>query len=164
MRTVLIPTPLTAMYGSTKAFVTEFAASIAAETRSDGIDVCVVHPSPTRTRFYEGNRHGVGAMQSAEKGATGPDRIADALFSAVGRVVVRDQGTYTLTFRMISKLFDALFLTEIFTRFGSMSPDFRNVLKDGAPKKQTAPRGSGRTGGGKGARRGASPGAKAKQS
>lgn len=42
----LMPTPLTCMYASTKAFLTTFATSIGPELRSDGIDVLVVHPSP----------------------------------------------------------------------------------------------------------------------
>lgn len=34
------------MYASTKAFLTTFAASLAAEIKTNGIDVVVVHPSP----------------------------------------------------------------------------------------------------------------------
>eukprot|EP01043_Picozoa_sp_COSAG02_P025155 COSAG02_NODE_1403_length_12811_cov_8.982536_9_plen_283_part_00 len=49
-------TPFTSMYGSTKAFLSEFGASIAPEIKSHGIDVCVVHPSPTDSNFY-GTHH-----------------------------------------------------------------------------------------------------------
>ena len=41
----LMPCPFSSMYGSTKAFLTEFATSLAPEIRCDGIDVTVVHPS-----------------------------------------------------------------------------------------------------------------------
>ena len=49
-------TPFTSMYGSTKAFLTEFGASLAPEVKSLGIDVCVVHPSPTASNFYSGTK------------------------------------------------------------------------------------------------------------
>jgi NAD(P)-dependent dehydrogenase (short-subunit alcohol dehydrogenase family) len=40
-------------YASTKAFMTMFATSVAAEVNSLGIDVVVVHPSPMATNFFE---------------------------------------------------------------------------------------------------------------
>lgn len=43
-----IPTPITAMYGPTKAFLTSFAMALAAEARADGIDVCVVRAARHR--------------------------------------------------------------------------------------------------------------------
>jgi len=69
------PTPFTVLYGSTKAFLTEFAMSIAAELSPQGIDVCVVHPSPVASRFYDG-AHSLGALNFFKGTATGPDRIA----------------------------------------------------------------------------------------
>ena len=49
----LVPNPLSAMYASTKAFLTMFASSVAAEVRSLGIDVVVVHPSPVASNFFD---------------------------------------------------------------------------------------------------------------
>mmetsp|Transcript_7108 Transcript_7108/g.11201 ORF Transcript_7108/g.11201 Transcript_7108/m.11201 type:complete len:134 (+) Transcript_7108:588-989(+) len=46
----LIPNPFAVLYGSTKAFLTEFAVSLAPEVRYAGVDVCVVHPSPVGHR------------------------------------------------------------------------------------------------------------------
>ena len=48
-----VPNPLSAMYASTKAFMTMFATSLAAEVKSLGVDVCVVHPSPMATNFFD---------------------------------------------------------------------------------------------------------------
>jgi len=100
------PTPFTVLYGSTKAFLTEFAMSIAAELSPQGIDVCVVHPSPVASRFYDG-AHSLGALNFFKGTATGPDRIACvvapalraltracasvALLKSIGRTVVCDQ-------------------------------------------------------------------------
>ena len=49
----MLPSPTAAMYAGTKAFVTHFGVSLAAELKSDGIDVCVAHPSPVRSNFYD---------------------------------------------------------------------------------------------------------------
>jgi len=49
----LIPNPTSAIYGATKAFVTEFATSIAPEVKADGVDVLVVHPSPVASGFWK---------------------------------------------------------------------------------------------------------------
>ncbi len=43
-----IPNPFAVMYGASKAFVSQFAASLAIEVRANGIDVLAVHPSPVR--------------------------------------------------------------------------------------------------------------------
>ena len=87
------PCPFSVMYGATKAYLTEFAASLAPELKPDGIDVCVVHPSPVASRFYEGT-HSIGILLFFKGTATGPDRIANALFASMGRTVIRDQGYY----------------------------------------------------------------------
>jgi short-subunit dehydrogenase len=47
-----IPGPMSSIYSSTKAWMTNFAASLAAEVVEDGIDVLCVHPSPIASNFY----------------------------------------------------------------------------------------------------------------
>lgn len=79
------------MYGATKAFITEFAASIAPELRADGIDVLVVHPSPIDSNFYQ-KAHDMGAIRMFKATAAGPDTIARCMFSSAGRVIIHDQG------------------------------------------------------------------------
>lgn len=75
-------TPFTSMYGSTKAFLSEFGASIAPEIKSHGIDVCVVHPSPTASNFYDSKSvtHTIDAMDFFKKTACSPEKIAEATF------------------------------------------------------------------------------------
>lgn len=48
-----IPGPMSSIYSSTKAWMTNFAASLAAETAEDGIDVLCIHPSPIASNFYD---------------------------------------------------------------------------------------------------------------
>ena len=47
-----IPNPFAVSYGATKAYMSQFAASIAVELSCKGIDVLVVHPSPVASHFY----------------------------------------------------------------------------------------------------------------
>lgn len=48
-----IPNPFSVLYASTKAFISTFGASLAAEVKPSGIDVLVFHPSPVASRFYD---------------------------------------------------------------------------------------------------------------
>ena len=85
-----LPNPMASIYASTKAFLTAFGTSIAAELRPLGIDVVVVHPSPIASRFLE-NAGGFSAALASAKVAAPPSVVADALFVAAGRFVIYDQ-------------------------------------------------------------------------
>jgi short-subunit dehydrogenase len=91
------------LYGATKAFLTEWAISLAPELRSEGIDVGVILPSPVASNFYtaEGINHQIDAMEFFKQQATGPEVIADVLCRNLGRAVVIDQGWYPLTVRAL---------------------------------------------------------------
>ena len=86
-----MPNPLSAMYASTKAFLTMFASSVAAEVRSLGIDVVVVHPSPVASNFFD-KGSSLGALMAFKRFAAGPEGIANVLFQNAGRFVIRDEG------------------------------------------------------------------------
>jgi short-subunit dehydrogenase len=58
-----IPTPFAAMYASTKAFVSQFAACMHIEVQSLGIDVCAIHPSPVASSFYSNLDHKVDMVR-----------------------------------------------------------------------------------------------------
>jgi len=109
----LIPNPTAVMYGSTKAFLTEFGSSLAPELREDGIDVLVVHPSPVATGFYAGNKHGLDAVKFFQKTATTPDSIASCFFRGVGRTVIYDQGYFPVVVRLLLKILDSTLFTDI---------------------------------------------------
>jgi len=121
----MMPTPLTVMYGSTKAFLTEFASSIAPEVRPDGIDVLVVHPSPVDTEFYSGNKHNIDAMKFFQKTASPPTAVAKCFFQSAGYFVVHDQGYFSFVSRLATKLVDTSFMATLFTRTASMAGDFK---------------------------------------
>ena len=76
--------------GSTKAFLSEFGASLAPEIKSHGIDVCVVHPSPTTSNFYDSKHvtHTIDAMNFFKKTGCGPEKVAQSAFACLGRVSI----------------------------------------------------------------------------
>jgi short-subunit dehydrogenase len=121
-----MPCPFSALYGATKAWVTEFAMSLAAEVKSSGIDVCVVHPSPIASNFYEGT-HSLDALIFFKNTASGPENIANALFSAVGRSVVRDHGYFPVVVRLLLKILDLNLLADIICLFAESTGDFKKM-------------------------------------
>ena len=48
----IMPTPLEAVYGATKAFDLSFAASLHAELKDTGVTVTALLPGPTDTEFF----------------------------------------------------------------------------------------------------------------
>ncbi|KAI9029873.1 hypothetical protein CLU79DRAFT_831622 [Phycomyces nitens] len=108
-----IPNPMSALYSSTKVFLTTFAASLAAENAEDGIDVLVVHPSPINSNFYS-NAGKMSALLSAQKMSSPPSVIADTICCNAGKVVVADQGPTTVIMKIVmTKILDWNVLTEI---------------------------------------------------
>lgn len=130
----LMPCPITVMYGATKAFLTEFATSLAAELHYDGIDVLVVHPSPVDTQFYSGNTHKISAMSAFQKTACSPETVASTFFQSIGRTVVRDQGYYPICIKMLLKIIDYNVLSLLFSRTAHTSGDFLKSRKDYSKK------------------------------
>jgi len=124
-----MPCPITVMYGATKAFLTEFASSIAPELRGDGIDVLVVHPSPVKTFFYAGNKHNIGIMKFFQSTGTSPERIANCFFRAVGRTLVYDQGYYSFMIRLVLRLIDITFLQNIIHIAASTNSELVKIKK-----------------------------------
>ena len=84
----LMPCPFSSMYGSTKAFLTEFATSLAPEIRCDGIDVTV--PCLRWPRIL--SCLPLDAIEFFKSTATGPERIVDVLLDSVESVlyVIKD--------------------------------------------------------------------------
>ncbi|OBZ83753.1 Very-long-chain 3-oxoacyl-CoA reductase [Choanephora cucurbitarum] len=108
-----IPNPMSALYASTKIFLTTFAASIAAELAEAKIDVLAIHPSPINSNFYS-NAGKMSALLSAQKLSSPPSVIADTICRNAGKVVIADQGPITVVMRILTtKLMDWNVFTEI---------------------------------------------------
>ena len=87
-----IPTPFAAMYASTKAFVSQFAACLHIEVKSLGIDVVAIHPSPVKSNFYSKLDHKVDMIEAAAKNAVKPDAVVNDMLRSVGACALRDMG------------------------------------------------------------------------
>lgn len=123
-----MPAPLSVLYGATKAYLTSFAQSLAAEVNGDGIDVSVVHPSPTATRFYD-KAHAMDALVFFKNTATGPEHIAEALLANVGRAVTIDQGYYGPCVRLLLRIVDINFLAGLIASIAEYLPDYKAMKK-----------------------------------
>lgn len=133
-----LPGPTATTYSCTKAFVTNYAASIACDLRDVGIDVLVMHPSPVNTNFYRGTLEQMAALASAQKMAVGPMVIADQIFAGAGRITVWDQGPTCAIFRVVNKLLDQAFFWELMARVGYLASDHPKMARESTlrnPKK-----------------------------
>lgn len=121
-----IPNPFAIIYGATKAFMSQFAASIAVELQCKGIDVCVVHPSPVASHFYNSVQHKIDSMEQFKKIAVPPSVLPHAIFSAVGRVVLLDQGATAIMMRLFVAFVPYNFLASLIAFLAPVLPDYKN--------------------------------------
>ncbi|KAJ1460847.1 hypothetical protein M885DRAFT_458016 [Pelagophyceae sp. CCMP2097] len=119
-----IPNPFAIVYGATKAFMSQFAASIAVELQCKGIDVCVVHPSPVASNFYEKVEHKIESMEAFKKVAVQPSALPKAITSAVGRVVLLDVGATAMGMRLFVALVPYNFLASLIAFLAPILPDY----------------------------------------
>lgn len=122
------PNPISAMYGSSKAFLTEFATSVAAEVKDLGVDVLVVHPSPVASRFYIGSEN-VSAVKFFQNTAKGPEVIADAILAGAGKLTVWDEGYFSILVKLLLKVLDWNMFAEIMTYTARLNGDHLKLRK-----------------------------------
>eukprot|EP00796_Vickermania_ingenoplastis_P004450 gene4451-3247_t len=132
-----LPGPTATLYSPTKAFLTNFGASIAAENRDAGIHVVVMHPSPVNTNFYKNEGPSLDSLKSAQKAAASPANIAAQIFAAAGRITIWDQGIVCAGFRLAGKLLDFQILNEIVIRFAFIMKDHRVLAKKSTIRQKT---------------------------
>eukprot|EP00009_Paramoeba_aestuarina_P007547 CAMPEP_0201523154 /NCGR_PEP_ID=MMETSP0161_2-20130828/18784_1 /ASSEMBLY_ACC=CAM_ASM_000251 /TAXON_ID=180227 /ORGANISM="Neoparamoeba aestuarina, Strain SoJaBio B1-5/56/2" /LENGTH=322 /DNA_ID=CAMNT_0047922163 /DNA_START=51 /DNA_END=1019 /DNA_ORIENTATION=- len=127
-----IPCPFSVMYGTSKAFITEFATSLAGELYHDGIDVLAAHPSPVDTRFYNApSASKSSSVALFRKTAAPPTVICDYMFATVGRFTsVVDQGYYCFTQKMILKILDWNFFASMLMIFSKSTDEYQTLMKD----------------------------------
>ncbi|MFN8392797.1 MAG: SDR family NAD(P)-dependent oxidoreductase [Bdellovibrionota bacterium] len=85
----LMPTPLEAVYGATKAFINSFAESLRNELRDQGVHVTALLPGATETNFFK--RAGMEDTPVGRGKKDDPAEVArdglDALFNEKDKVV-----------------------------------------------------------------------------
>lgn len=124
-----LPGPTATMYSPSKAFLTNFGATIAAENRDVGIHVVVMHPSPVNTNFYKNEGPALESLKQAQKAAASPANIANQIFAAAGRITIWDQGLVCSSFRIAGKLLDFQILNELVVRFAFFVKDHKDLAK-----------------------------------
>lgn len=119
-----IPNPFAIMYGATKAFMSQFAASIAVELQCKGIDICVVHPSPVSSNFYDKVTHKIDSMDAFKKVAVDPSALPKEIFASIGRTVLRDIGATAIGMRLFVSLVPYNFLASLIAFIAPILPDY----------------------------------------
>ncbi|KAH8093022.1 3-oxo-behenoyl-CoA reductase [Aureococcus anophagefferens] len=119
-----IPNPFAIIYGATKAFMSQFAASIAVELQCKGIDVCVIHPSPVASNFYNKVEHKIDSMESFKKLAVDPSELPREIFASIGRCVLRDVGNTAVGMRLGVALLPYSALAHIIALVAPFLPDY----------------------------------------
>ncbi|TPX31969.1 hypothetical protein SmJEL517_g04796 [Synchytrium microbalum] len=125
-----MPSPTQTMYAPTKSFITNLGANLAAELREDGIDVVVMHPSPVNTNFFE-NAKGVAAVLFFKRHSYGPEVICDAIFASAGRVIIYDQGYFSISLKLLLKALDWNLLVTVFSYGLATNGDYKNLRAKG---------------------------------
>lgn len=124
-----IPNPFAVMYGATKAFVSQFAASLAIEVRANGIDVLAVHPSPVASNFFD-KAHKLESLEMAQKAAVSPASVPGKMLTCVGRCHLGDLGTMATSVRVFVALVPYDFLTGLFAFAAPWMGDYQKHNKN----------------------------------
>lgn len=119
------PSPFSAMYGATKAFVSNLAVSLSVEVRAKGIDVLAVHPSPVSSNFYDNLDHSIDLMNKAKEAAVAPNVLPREILKSIGRVVWRDIGGMAVGVRVGTKMLSYNFLGTAFSIVAPFLPDYK---------------------------------------
>lgn len=115
--------------GATKAFVSQFAASLAIEVRSMGIDVIAVHPSPVASNFFD-KVHKLDSLEMAQKAAVTPASVPHKMLTCIGRSHLGDMGDMAIGVRILVALMPYDFLTGMFAFFAPTMGDFKKYNKN----------------------------------
>lgn len=124
-----IPNPFAVMYGATKAFVSQFAASLAIEVRNSGIDVLAVHPSPVKSNFFD-NAHKLDSLEMAQKSAVSPSSVPGKMLACVGRAHLGDLGDMAVIVRIVVALVPYDFLAGVFSFAAPYMGDYQKHNKN----------------------------------
>ena len=90
----------------------------------------VIHPSPVATNFYTGT-HALPTLQLFKSTATGPDNVAEVLLRGLGRTVIIDQGYYPPALRLLLRVVELSWLTDIMVLLASTIDDYKYLKKAG---------------------------------
>jgi short-subunit dehydrogenase len=119
-----IPNPFAVLYGATKAFVSSFAASLAVEVRTSGIDVLAVHPSPVASNFFD-DAHQLDSLDMAKKSAVSPNSVPGKMLMCLGRCHWGDLGSMATSVRVIWAILPYDVFASAFSYFAPYLGDYQ---------------------------------------
>ncbi|PRP80726.1 short-chain dehydrogenase [Planoprotostelium fungivorum] len=122
--------PFALTYGSTKAFLTHFSSSLAAEVRGEHLDVLTVHTSPTRADSSSPETVGMSPIHRVCRFLVySPEQVASVIFSRVGRFpFIYNQGYWPLLHRMLFKFVDDQAFACIISWLVPYSNEYKRLL------------------------------------
>uniref|UniRef100_A0A6U3ADF4 Uncharacterized protein n=1 Tax=Lotharella globosa TaxID=91324 RepID=A0A6U3ADF4_9EUKA len=124
-----MPAAFSSMYGATKAFISAMGAALQVENASRGVDVCVVHPSPVASNFYDGIKP-LEALKFFNPFQVQPEVLPDEIFRSIGRVGWRDIGGIAIGFRMLFQVINLNFAVAFASVLAPITmPDFKKYNK-----------------------------------
>ncbi|EGC32145.1 hypothetical protein DICPUDRAFT_49739 [Dictyostelium purpureum] len=124
-QSAFFPAPSCSSYGGGKAFLQNFAASLAIECYTYGIDVFCLMSGPIQTNFYD-NQPKLSFFKFFHAISDTPDSAADLMIRGVGRITWRDSSLFTVVSRIVTKVLDMNLLIQGIARGQSLSSDFKN--------------------------------------
>lgn len=101
----LLPSQYISIYGSSKAFISQFSHSLSSEAAAFGIDVLCIHPQYTRTNLYE-NVKPLNILKLMNLVGSEPEHCVDAILRCLGRINSIDIGLYSYLSRVLGKVLD----------------------------------------------------------
>ncbi|GAM23994.1 hypothetical protein SAMD00019534_071690 [Acytostelium subglobosum LB1] len=124
-QSAFFPAPSCSTYGGGKAFLAEFAASLAIECHNYGIDVLCLMSGPIMTQFYD-KAPKLSAFKFFHSISDTPDTAADIMLNGVGHITWRDSSLFTMASRLVVKVIDMNLLIAGIARGQGLSSDFKN--------------------------------------
>eukprot|EP00871_Galdieria_phlegrea_P000842 jgi/Galph1/1759/GphlegSOOS_G452.1 len=119
-----LPSPVASMYGASKALVSHFASSLAVEARDNQIDVFALHPSYTRTNLYAKTPK-LLILNLLDRFAATPEDVAQVMIDSVGRVILRDTGSYAVITKFVARVIDMGIISYFMMIGRKLLPEYR---------------------------------------
>lgn len=125
--TGFLPTPSNVIYGSSKAFLIQFAQCLATEASYYGIDVLVANMGPMSSRFYDNKERvpAISFINLTKYIQSTPETASNILLTSVGRISHRDHSLFTIFNKLLLKVIDSNIIVSIIGKTAPYTGDFK---------------------------------------
>jgi len=121
--------PFALTYGATRAFISQFALSLSAEVKGDGIDVLLVHPSPLMSTTEDSEEQSpIAALSHVLLYSC--DDVVRKMFNRIGTMqVTYDHGYWSWGVRFMFKFVDEHAFASLVTWLLPFSNEFKRLTQ-----------------------------------